>query len=38
MAEAGEEGGKDVSVNTIANLTDRFVRLRNDKATRVNFL
>ena len=38
MSDVGQQGNKDVSVNTIANLTNQFVRLRNDKTIRVNFL
>jgi hypothetical protein len=38
MTEFGQEGCKEVAVNSIANLTNEFVRLRNDRAVRVNFL
>lgn len=38
MADFGQEAGREVAVNSISLLTNEFVRLRNDRAIRVNFL
>lgn len=38
MAGLVQEGRGEIPVNTIAHLTNEYVRLRNDKTIRVNFL
>jgi hypothetical protein len=38
MTDLVQEGRGDIPANTMAHLTNEYVRLRNDKTIRVNFL